>query len=68
MATLAATLAFCHHTVLGFRYWILVKEVQKKEAWRTGLLDILMREQADLEREAKDTRRANAMLASLCYP
>ena len=44
-----------------------MKEVQKKEGWRTGLLDILMRERADLMREDKDTRRVNAMLASLCY-
>ena len=44
-----------------------VKEVPEKEAWRTGLLDILLRERADLEREAGDTKRVNAMLASLCY-
>ena len=44
-----------------------VKKVPEKEVWRTGLLDILMRERADSERENKDTRRVNAMLASLCY-
>ena len=44
-----------------------VKEVPEKEEWRTGLLDILMRERAELEKEAKDTKRVNAMIASLCY-
>ena len=44
-----------------------VVEVPAKEAWRTGLLDILMRERSTLEMEARDTRTVNAMLASLCY-
>ena len=44
-----------------------VVEVPEKEKWRTGLLDVLLRERAELERGAKDTKRVNSMLASLCY-
>ena len=44
-----------------------VVEVPEKEAWRTGGLDILIRERSTFEKEARDTRTVNAMLASLCY-
>ena len=44
-----------------------VIEVPENEVWRTGLLDILLRERAGLEKEGQDTRRVNALLASLCY-
>ena len=44
-----------------------VKEVPEHEAWRTGLLDILLRQRSELEKEGSDSRRVNAMLASLCY-
>jgi hypothetical protein len=44
-----------------------VEEVPEKEAWRIGLLGTLLRERAELEKEAKDTKRVNSMLASLCY-
>ena len=44
-----------------------VAEVPEREVWRTGLLDILLQERADLEKEAKCTFRVNSMLASLCY-
>ena len=44
-----------------------VKEVPECETWRTGLLDILLRQRSELEKEGSDSRRVNAMLASLCY-
>ena len=44
-----------------------VAEVPEREVWRTGLLDILLQERADLEKEAKCTFQVNSMLASLCY-
>ena len=44
-----------------------VKEVPECESWRTGLLDILMRQRSELEKGGNDSRRVNAMLASLCY-
>ena len=44
-----------------------VKEVPERETWRTGLLDILLRQRSELEKEGSDSRRVNAMLASLCY-
>ena len=44
-----------------------VGEVPENEAWRVGLLGALLRERAELEKEAKDTKRVNSMLASLCY-
>ena len=52
--------------------WIVKKVlpvecVPVKESWRTGLLDILLRQRAELEQEAQDTCRVNAMIASLCY-
>ena len=42
-------------------------EVPEGEVWRTGLLDILLSERAALEKEAKDVKRVNSMIASLCY-
>ena len=44
-----------------------VVEVPEGEVWRTGLLDILLSERAALEKEAKDVKRVNSMIASLCY-
>ena len=44
-----------------------VVEVPDKERWRVGLLDILLRQRSELEKEALDSSRTNAMLASLCY-
>ena len=44
-----------------------VVEVPDKESWRVGLLDILLRQQSELEKEGQDASRVNAMLASLCY-
>ena len=44
-----------------------VEHVPEKENWRIGLLDILLRQRAELEQEAQDASRVNAMLASLCY-
>ena len=44
-----------------------VEHVPEKESWRIGLLDILLRQRAELEQEAQDASRVNAMLASLCY-
>ena len=44
-----------------------VKEVPECESWRTGLLDILLRQRSELEKGGNDSRRVNAMLASLCY-
>ena len=52
--------------------WIVKKAlpvecVPEKESWRIGLLDILLRQRAELEQDAQDTSRVNAMIASLCY-
>ena len=44
-----------------------VVEVPDEERWRVGLLDILLRQRSELEQEAQDASRVNAMLASLCY-
>ena len=44
-----------------------VTEVPEKESWRVGLLDILLRQRSELEKDGKDSKRVNAMLASLCY-
>ena len=41
-------------------------EVPEKERWRTGLLDILLRQRADLEKEGKETKSVCAMISSLC--
>ena len=43
-----------------------VSEVPEKELWRLELLDSLMRQRSEMERESKDTRRVVAMLSSLC--
>ena len=43
-----------------------VTEVPESESWRLGLLDILLRNQADLEREGSDTKSVCAMISSLC--
>ena len=43
-----------------------VAEVQESEFWRLGLLDILLRNRADLEREGSDTKSVCAMISSLC--
>ena len=37
-----------------------VEHVPEKESWRIGLLDILLRQRAELEQEAQDTSRVNA--------
>ena len=44
-----------------------VTEVPEKESWRIGLLDILLRQRSELEKDGSDSKRVNAMLASLCY-
>ena len=44
-----------------------VTEVPEGESWRIGLLDILLRQRSELEKDGKDSKRVNAMLASLCY-
>ena len=43
-----------------------VAEVPESESWRLGLLDILLRNRADLEREGSDTKSVCAMISSLC--
>ena len=43
-----------------------VTEVPESESWRLGLLDILLRNRADLEREGSDTKTVCAMISSLC--
>ena len=43
-----------------------VVEVPESESWRLGLLDILLRNRSDLEREGSDTRTVCAMISSLC--
>ena len=43
-----------------------VTQVPPNEVWRLGLLDILLRQRGDLEKEGVDTRTVVAMLSSLC--
>ena len=43
-----------------------IKTVPDHEAWRVGLLDILLRERADLERQQSDTKRVISLISSLC--
>ena len=43
-----------------------VAEVPESELWRLGLLDILLRQRADLEKEGKETKTVCAMISSLC--
>ena len=43
-----------------------VQEGPKKEGWRLGLLDALLREQAVMEQEGKESKRVVAMVSSLC--
>ena len=43
-----------------------IKEVPEKEKWRLGLLDSLLKERAELEKEGRDTKRVVAMLSSPC--
>ena len=41
-------------------------KLPEQERWRTGLLDILLRQRADLEKEGKETKTVCAMISSLC--
>ena len=43
-----------------------VAEVPENELWRLGLLDILLRDRADLEKEGSDSKSVRAMISSLC--
>ena len=43
-----------------------VAEVPESESWRLGLLDILLRQRADLEKEGGETKTVCAMISSLC--
>ena len=43
-----------------------VKTVPECEKWRVGLLDVLLRTRADLERQQSDTKRVIALISSLC--
>ena len=43
-----------------------VAEVPENELWRLGLLDILLRDRADLEKEGSDSKSVCAMISSLC--
>ena len=43
-----------------------VQEVPDKEKWRLGLLDSLLRERSELEKQGTDSRRVVAMISSLC--
>ena len=43
-----------------------VKTVPECEKWRIGLLDLLLRTRADLERQQSDTKRVIALISSLC--
>ena len=43
-----------------------VTEVPVKESWRPGLLDCLLAERTEHEREGRDTKRTVAMISSLC--
>ena len=43
-----------------------VAEVPENELWRLGLLDILLRNRADLEKEGSDSKSVRAMISSLC--
>ena len=43
-----------------------VAEVPENELWRLGLLDILLRNRADLEKEGSDSKSVCAMISSLC--
>ena len=43
-----------------------LKTVPECESWRVGLLDILLRRRADLERLQSDTKRVTALISSLC--
>ena len=38
----------------------------EKECWRLGLLEKLMSDRVELEKEGKDTLRVVAMIGSLC--
>ena len=41
-------------------------EVPEKESWRIGLLDILLRQRSELEKEGAETKTVIAMISSLC--
>jgi hypothetical protein len=43
-----------------------VREVPVSEAWRVGLLDVLLRERSALEKDEGDTKRVTALISSLC--
>ena len=43
-----------------------LQTVPECESWRVGLLDILLKTRADLERLQSDTKRVIAMISSLC--
>ena len=43
-----------------------VELVPEKESWRLGLLEKLMSDRVELEKEGKDTLRVVAMISSLC--
>ena len=40
--------------------------VPEKESWRLGLLEKLMSDRVELEKEGKDTLRVVSMIGSLC--
>ena len=43
-----------------------LQTVPECESWRVGLLDILLKTRADLERLQSDTKRVTAMISSIC--
>ena len=43
-----------------------VVTVPDRESWRLGLLETLLSDRAQLEKEGKDTLRVVAMIGSLC--
>ena len=53
-------------SAVSVRCALPIKTVPERESWRLGLLDILLRRRADLERQQSDTKRVIALISSLC--
>ena len=53
-------------SAVSVRCALPIKTVPERESWRLGLLDILLRRRADLERQQSDTKRVISLISSLC--
>ena len=51
---------------LAIKAALPIEEVPESERWRLGLLDSLLSERAELEKDGKDVKRVVSMLSSLC--